>query len=129
MERKIDEMRRAAQSLTAHLGEQEFALRQLEIDRLLSEYDFAIDVGDIAVNNPVHILLEYLQSFFGEDKTDEVEAEWFAVLALYLINHLEQHDNDEAYCHFIWHALNTAVVSDERAQIVEYRAHAHPAQP
>lgn len=121
MESKIDEMRITALKLLANLPAEEIARRESKISQILSDYDFAIDIEDIAVNNPVHILLDYLESFIEQEKSDRVEAEWFAVLALYLISHLEDHDNDEAYFHFVWHALNTAVVSDERAEIIQYR--------
>ncbi|MGD8324865.1 MAG: hypothetical protein PVF50_10925 [Gammaproteobacteria bacterium] len=117
----IDEMRAAALRLLAHLPADEIARREARIERILSDYDFAIDIEDIAVNNPVHLLLEYLEAFVDREKSDRVEAEWFAVLALFLISHLEDHDDDEAYFHFVWHAINTAVVSDERAAIVQYR--------
>lgn len=121
MDTKIDEMRITALRLLAHLPAQELAHRNSEIERLLRDYDFSIDIEDIAINNPVHILIEYLESFVEQEKSDRIEAEWFATLALFLISHLEEHDDDEAYCHFVWHALNTAVVSDERAAIIQYR--------
>lgn len=127
MESKIEEMRVTALKLLAHLPADELAYRNSEIERLLREYDFSIDIEDIAVNNPVHILINYLESFIEQEKSDRIEAEWFAALALYLISHLEDHDNDEAYCHFVWHALNTAVVSDERAEIIQYRKDAQAA--
>lgn len=117
----IDEMRNTALKLLAQLPEEEVAFRQSKIEQILCNYDFAIDIEDIAVNNPVHLLLDYLESFVDREKSDLVEAEWFAALALYLISHLEDHDDDEAYFHFVWHALNTAIVSDERAAIVQYR--------
>ena len=118
---KIDEMRNTALKLLAHLPAEELARRESEIERLLNSYDFKIGIEDIAVYNPVHILLDYLNAFVDREKSDRVEAEWFAALALYLITHLEDHDDDDAYFHFVWHALNTAVVSDERAGILQYR--------
>ena len=127
MESKIEEMRVTALKLLAHLPADELAYRNSEIERLLREFDFSIDIEDIAINNPVHILIDYLESFVEQEKSDRIEAEWFAALALYLIAHLEDHDNDEAYCHFVWHALNTAVVSDERAEIIQYRKDAQAA--
>ena len=128
MQSRIEEMRITALKLLAHLPAEELAYRNSEIERLLSDYDFSIDIEDIAVNNPVHILIDYLESFVEQEKSDRVEAEWFAALALYLISHLEDHEDDEAYCHFVWHAINTAVVSDERAQIIRYRSE-EPATP
>ncbi len=127
MESKIEEMRVTALKLLAHLPADELAYRNCEIERLLREYDFSIDIEDIAINNPVHIVINYLESFVEQEKSDRIEAEWFAALALYLISHLEDHDDDEAYCHFVWHALNTAVVSDERAEIIQYRKDAQAA--
>jgi hypothetical protein len=117
----IDEMRNTALKLLAHLPEKEIAWRQSKIEHILRDFDFAIDIEDIAINNPVHLLLDYLDAFVDREKSDRVEAEWFAALALFLIAHLEDHDDDEAYFHFVWHALNTAIVSEERAAIVQYR--------
>jgi hypothetical protein len=121
MESRIEEMRVTALKLLAHLPAEELAYCNSEIERLLRDYDFSIDIEDIAINNPVHILIDYLESFVEQEKSDRVEAQWFAALALFLISHLEDHDDDEAYCHFVWHALNTAVVSNERAEIIQYR--------
>lgn len=121
MNRKIDEMRNTALKLLAHLPADEIKRKESKVADLLTDFDFSIDVEDIAVRNPVHVLLDYLNSYAVTVKSDRVEAEWFATLALYLISHLEDHDNDEAYFHFVWHALNTAVVSDERAEVMQYR--------
>lgn len=122
MNGKIDEMRAHAQRLLEHLPADEAARRRDRIERLLCDFDFSIDIEDIAVHNPVHVLLDYIESFVITEKSDRLEAEWFAALALYLIEHLRDHDDDEAYFHFVWHALNTAIVSDERAGIAEFRA-------
>ena len=113
-------MRITALRLLAYLPAEELAFRNAEIERLLRKLRLLYRrIEDIAVNNPVHILIDYLESFVEQEKSDRVEAQWFAALALYLIAHLEDHDDDEAYYHFVWHALNTAVVSDERAEILQ----------
>ena len=126
MQDRIAEMRDTALKLLAHLPADEVERRNQVIERLLEEFNFAIDIEDIAVYNPVHVLLEYIESFVLSEKSDRLEAEWFAALALYLIRHLKDHDSDEAYFHFVWHALNTAIVSDERAGIIAFRQTAEP---
>jgi hypothetical protein len=55
------------------------------------------------------------------EKDDRTESEWFALLALYLIDKHSELHTSETYLHFIRHALNTAKVSDERASVLEYR--------
>lgn len=124
MNSELAEIRDKANALVAHLSTEDVAYRLSEIGRILADYDFDIDVEDIAIDNPTHILINHINSFAQMGKNDHAESEWFAALTLYLIANIEKRNSPETNLHFIRHAFNTSVISDERASVMDFRTKA-----
>ncbi len=109
MDSELINLRESVLSLTSELSKDDIGIKLLNIECMLTDYDFFEDSEEIVKLTPAQILDNYLETFYLEINSQRLYFEWFAVLALYWLNKIDElRLNKDRSLNYCYHAYNLA---------------------
>ena len=94
MESEIKNLKESVLSLTSEFSKDDIRIKLLNIEYILTDYNFIEDLDELGNLTPVDVLNNYLETFYLKDENERLFSEWFAVLSLYWLNKV---DHDHPY--------------------------------
>ena len=90
MDSELIHLRKSVLSLSSELSKDDIRIKLLNIERMLTDYDFFEDSEEIVELTPAQLLDDYLEASYYEDNGQRLYFEWFAVMALYWLKKIDE---------------------------------------